>query len=58
LCPWEGIAPVPTPRAGEATVGSLNFERFYDNQAEGNGAVTLTTEGYQKRSRSGFESKR
>ena len=35
--------------ASDLTIGSFNMERFYNDTAEGNGAVTLTTAAYQGR---------
>ena len=40
---------VPAPLATEFTVGSQNVERFFDDVADGNGAVTLTTTAYNNR---------
>ena len=47
--PTLNATPVPVALASELTVGSFNMERFYNDQAEGNGAVTLTTTAYRGR---------
>jgi hypothetical protein len=43
------FTPVPPRTATEFTVGCQNIERFFDNVADGNGAVTLTTTAYNNR---------
>jgi len=40
---------VPAPLATEFTVGCQNLERFFDDVADGNGAVTLTTTAWNNR---------
>jgi uncharacterized protein len=43
------FTPVPAPLATEFTVGCQNLERFFDDVADGNGAVTLTTTAWNNR---------
>ena len=49
LTPTLSATPVPAALSSDLTIGSFNMERFYNDTAEGNGAVTLTTTAYQGR---------
>ena len=49
LTPAMSATPVPPPLASDLTIGNFNMERFYNDTAEGNGAVTLTTAAFQGR---------
>jgi predicted extracellular nuclease len=49
LTPTLSATPVPAALPGDLTIGNFNMERFYNDLAEGNGAVTLTTQAYQGR---------
>ena len=49
LTPALSATPVPAALSGDLTIGNFNMERFYNDTAEGNGAVTLTTAAYQGR---------
>lgn len=41
--------PVPVASSSEWTIGTMNLERFYSDQAPKNGGLTLTTAAYQRR---------
>ncbi len=46
----NGITAVAVPAASsQTTIGDQNMERFYDNIADGDGAVTVTAAAYQLR---------
>ena len=49
LTPALSATPVPAALSSDLTIGNFNMERFYNDTAEGNGAVTLTTAAYQGR---------